>query len=71
MWDDFIDLKEELYNTFTFFNELPVHDHQPDLGHYNYFWKSTNLDMGHIHFYTSVDFSTLKAMTKTLLNFFF
>lgn len=48
MWDDFIDLKEELYNTFTFFNELPVHDHQPDLGHYNYFWKSTNLDMGHI-----------------------
>jgi hypothetical protein len=48
MWNSFIDLQNELAGKFTFFCDSPKIDHREDLGHYNYYWKSNYLDMGHI-----------------------
>jgi len=48
MWNDFIELKDDLIRTMTLYCDSPNVDHREDLGHYNWFWSSRVLDMGHV-----------------------
>ena len=48
MWDEFIDLKNQLTSTFTYYCEGGKPDHREDLGHYNWYWKNKRLELGHI-----------------------
>ena len=48
MWDDFIELQRELTGIFTFYCEGGRPDHYEEYNHYNWFWKSKKLELGHI-----------------------
>ena len=48
MWNDFIDLKQELTRIFTYYCEGGRPDHYEEYGHYNWYWKSKKLELGHI-----------------------
>ncbi len=49
MWNDFISLKKDLLRTFVMYCDSPnVIDHREEYGHYNWFFSSRVLDMGHI-----------------------
>jgi hypothetical protein len=48
VWNDFIDLQHELEGIFTYYCDSAVTDHREEYGHYNWFWRSRVLDMGHI-----------------------
>lgn len=48
MWDDFIHLKHELTRIFTYYCENGKPDHYLEQNHYNWYWKSKRLELGHI-----------------------
>ena len=48
MWNNFISLKDELIRNFIYYCDRPNTDHREEYGHYNWFFSSRVLDMGHV-----------------------